>query len=65
MRGALNSLYDPSYNIGVVVSYFLGSQLTLVDQAKTQLILPTIFLIIQFILHEPPEFYVKQNDGKV
>lgn len=59
------SLFDPSYNAGIVVSYFLGSHLTLVDQAKIQLILPTIFLFAQFVLEESPEYYAKRNNEKV
>lgn len=61
----LNSVYDPAYNAGIVVSYFLGSHLNMVDQAKVQLILPVIFMVVQFVLHESPEFWIKRNNGKV
>lgn len=47
------------------MSYFLGSHLNLVDQAKVQLILPAIFMILQFVLHESPEYHIKRKNEKV
>lgn len=46
----------------MVVSYFLGNQLNLLDQAKVQLILPLLFMSAQFMLHESPQFWMKRND---
>lgn len=34
----------------------------MLDQAKTQLILPILFLIAQFMLHESPQFWMKRNN---
>lgn len=65
MRGALNSLYDPSYNLGVIISFFMGNYLSWLDQAKTQLIVPIIFIIVLFLLPESPEFWAKKNKEKV
>lgn len=62
VRGLLNSIYDASYNTGVVISFFLGSHLNLLDQAKAQLILPVLFISAQFMLHESPLFWMKRND---
>lgn len=65
VRGLLNSIYDASYNTGIVVSYFLGSHLNLVDQAKIQLILPAIFIVVQFALPESPVYWMKRKNEEV
>lgn len=62
VRGLLNSIYDAAYNTGIVVSYYLGSHLNLLDQAKVQLILPVLFMIAQFGLPESPYFWMKQKN---
>lgn len=65
VRGALSSLYDPSYNSGIIVSFFLGKYLNYIDQAKVQLLIPIIFILILFLLPESPEFWDKKNKQKV
>lgn len=44
------------------MSYFLGSHLDLLDQAKTQLIIPILFMVAQFMLHETPQFWMNRNN---
>lgn len=65
VRGALNSLYDPSYNCGVIISFFLGNFLSGLDHAKASLIGPVIFMIIMFLLPESPEYWSNRNKAKV
>lgn len=65
VRGALNSLFDPSYNSGTIISFFLGNYLSGLDQAKTQLIGPVIFTIAMFLFPETAEFYGKRNEEEV
>lgn len=65
VRGALNALYDPSFNFGMIVSFFLGNNLNWLEQAKLQLTVPVIFTIIIFFLPESPEFWRQRNNDKV
>lgn len=65
VRGALNSLFDPFNNIGIILSFFLGNYLSCLDQAKLQLIVPAIFLIVMFFIPETPEYWAKRNNAKV
>lgn len=65
VRAALNSVYDPCFNSGLIVTFFLGSYLSCLDQAKVQLIPSIIFLIILFFLPESPEFWSSRNKEKV
>lgn len=65
VRGALSSLYDPLYNIGIILSYFMANYLNCLDQAKVQLIIPGIFVVILFFLPESPEFWIRKNVDKV
>lgn len=64
-RGALNSLSDPSYNLGIITSFFLGNYLNCLDQAKIQLIMPVIFVIVLFFLPESPEYWITRRKEKV
>ncbi|XP_055308694.1 facilitated trehalose transporter Tret1-like isoform X2 [Sitodiplosis mosellana] len=64
MRGALNSIYDPFNNIGIIISFFIGNYLSCIDQAKTLLIGPIIFISIMFLLPESPEFLANRNKQK-
>lgn len=61
VRGIFYSMFDPFYNIGVIISFVLGNYLSCLDQAKMQLIIPIISLLIFFILPESPEFLAKKN----
>ena len=65
MRGALNSIYDPLNNSGLIISFFLGNYLSCMDQAKTLLVGPIIFIGIMFLLPESPEFLENKNKKKV
>lgn len=65
VRGALNSLYDPSNNLGIIISFSLGNYLSCMDQAKVQLIMPVAFTIFTFWLPESPEFWITKNKEKV
>lgn len=65
MRGALNSLFDPFNNIGIILSFFLGNYLSCLDQAKVQLIVPAIFLVVMFFVPETPDYWIKRNKAKV
>ncbi|XP_031623102.1 uncharacterized protein LOC116340647 [Contarinia nasturtii] len=64
IRGALNSIYDPSSNLGMIFSFFLGNFLNWLDQAKAQVIVPIIFMIIMFLLPESPEYLKNRNKEK-
>lgn len=65
VRGALNSLYDLFSNSGTIISFFLGNYLTMLDQVKTQLIVPIIFLVVMSFLPESPEYWVRNRKEKV
>lgn len=65
VRGALNALGDPSYNTGLMLSYFLGSHLNCINQAKFHLIIPIVFIILLFLLPESPEFWINRKNKKV
>ena len=65
LQGALNSLTDPLCNIGIIVSFCLGNYLDWVNQAKVQLIAPTIAIIILFFLPESPEYWTNRNKEEV
>lgn len=65
VRGALNSLFDPSYNIGIISSFFLGNYLNSLDQAKAQLVVPAIFMVLMFVFPETPEFWTNKNKTNV
>lgn len=65
VRGALNSIWDPSCNLGALISFLLGIYLNCVDQARMQLIAPVLFIIAAFFLPESPEFWTIKNDDKV
>lgn len=65
VRGALNSLYDLFSNSGTIISFFLGNYLSMLDQVKTQLIVPIIFLIVMYFLPESPEYWVRNRKEKV
>lgn len=65
VRGALNSIYDPSYNTGIIFAFVLGNYSDYNDQAKFQLILPIIFILILTQLPESPEYLRKQQNDKV
>lgn len=65
VRGALNSIWDPFNNSGIIISYLLGNYFNFVDQAKMQLIIPIIFMIVAFFLPESPEFWARKNNEKV
>ncbi|XP_055296383.1 facilitated trehalose transporter Tret1-like [Sitodiplosis mosellana] len=64
VRGALNSLYDPSFNLGIIISFALGNYLSCLDQAKVQLIIPLIFMLAMFLLPESPEYWSNRNNEK-
>ncbi|XP_055296382.1 facilitated trehalose transporter Tret1-like isoform X2 [Sitodiplosis mosellana] len=64
MRGALNSLYDPMNNLGIIISFFLGNNLNWLDQVTAQLIAPIIFMIIMFLIPESPEYLTNRNKDK-
>lgn len=65
VRGALNSVYDPSYNTGTIVSFFLGNYFNCLDQVKVQLIVPVIFMVLMFFLPETPDYLIKRSKEKV
>lgn len=65
LRGALNCIYDPFYNTGVIISYLLGDILSCIDQAKIQLIPPALFFIVLFFVPESPEYWKKRNKLEV
>lgn len=65
VRGALNSLYDPLYNFGVIISFYLGNLLSCLDHARAQLIGPAIFCLFMFLLPESPEYWSNRNKEKV
>lgn len=65
VRGALNSLYDPMNNLGIIVSFFLGKYLNCLDQARVQLFMPLVFIVVIFFLPESPEFWIKKNKHEV
>ncbi|XP_055306806.1 facilitated trehalose transporter Tret1-like, partial [Sitodiplosis mosellana] len=64
VRGSLNALFDLFSNTGVILSFSLGNYLSWMDQAKVQLIPPTIAIIILFFLPESPEYWIKRNKEK-
>ncbi|XP_031622939.1 facilitated trehalose transporter Tret1-like [Contarinia nasturtii] len=64
VRAALNSFYDIANNLGMIISFLLGSLLNWTDQAKCQLILPIIFLCVMFIYPESPEHWIKLRQEK-
>ncbi|XP_031623912.1 facilitated trehalose transporter Tret1-like [Contarinia nasturtii] len=64
VRAFMNSMYDPSYNFGVIISFFMGNYLSCIDQAKTLLIGPIIFITIMFLLPESPEYLSNRNKQK-
>ncbi|XP_031623610.1 facilitated trehalose transporter Tret1-like [Contarinia nasturtii] len=63
-RGCLNSILDPANNVGLIISFFTGNYLCCVDQAKTLMIGPIIFISIMFLLPESPEYLSKRNKQK-
>lgn len=65
VRGSLTSIYDPSYNVGILTSYILGNYFNLIDQIKIQLVVPVIFLLILWFIPESPEHHHKNNDHQV
>lgn len=65
VRGALVSVYDPAYNVGVLISFFLGNNFELIDQVKILFIAPTIFVFLFFLIPESPEFLDTRNEYKV
>lgn len=65
MRGALNSLYDPLNNLGIILSFFLANYMDWLDQVKVQLIVPIIFMVAMFFLPESPEYLTNRNKKKV
>lgn len=65
MRGALNSIYDPLNNFGLIISFFLGNYMNWLDQAKVQIIVPIIFMILMFFIPESPEYLTNRNKVKV
>lgn len=58
-------MYDPSYNIGMLLSFYIGNHWDCVDQIKMQLITPIIFILVLLFLPESPEHHIKQNNEKV
>ncbi|XP_031623613.1 facilitated trehalose transporter Tret1-like [Contarinia nasturtii] len=64
VRGFLNSIYDPGYNLGVIISFFIGNYLSCLNQAKIQLIVPIIFMIAMFLLPDSPEYWQKRQKEK-
>lgn len=65
VRGALNSIYDPSNNVGLISSFFLANYWSSVDQAKMTLIMPVIFICLMFLFPESPEYLHSKNMEKV
>lgn len=65
VRGALNSLYDPSFNLGIISTFIVGRLLPCMTQAKIQLIPTAIFAIALFFLPESPEHLRNRNKRKV
>lgn len=65
IRGALYSLYDPSYNLGVIIAFFLGNFLNCLDQLKVELLVLVIFAIVLFLFPESPEYLLKNHQEKV
>lgn len=65
VRGALNALYDLSFNVGTIISFFLGTHLSCIDQAIAQLAVPAIFMILMFFVPESPEYWTNRNKQKV
>lgn len=58
-------MYDPSYNIGVLLSFYIGNHWNCVDQIKLQLIAPIIFILVLLFLPESPEHHIKHNNEQV
>lgn len=58
-------MYDPSFNLGIIISFALGNYLSCLDQAKVQLIIPVLFMFVMFLLPESPEYWSNRNKEKV
>lgn len=48
-----------------MISYFMGNYLSCLDQAKAQLVVPVLFMIIMFFLPDSPEFWANKDEDKV
>lgn len=58
-------MYDPLFNSGMLFSFLLGNYFDYIDQAKIQLILPVIFVLVLFCIPESPEYYIKRDNKLV
>lgn len=65
IRGSLNSLTDPSYNIGQLFGYVLANYFDYADQAKVHLLLPVIFMIVFIKIPDSPQYLISTERLKV
>lgn len=65
VRGTLNSIYEPAYNIGIAVTFVLGNFFEPVDQAKILLPIPILFVIVAFFMPQTPEYWIRRNNQEV
>lgn len=65
IRGALNGILETTINFGFIVSFLLGSYLTIWEQAKVYLIVPSIAAVLLFFLPESPVFLAKNGKEQV
>lgn len=65
LRGMLCSLYNPLYNMGVIIAFILGIYLNCIDQVIAQLILPIVFIFVLFLIPEAPDFLNKRTNYTV
>lgn len=65
IRGSLNSLFDPAYNIGTLLGFVLANHFDYVSQAKCHLILPIIYEILFARIPQSPQHLVNIQKQEV
>lgn len=65
IRGSLNAIMDPAYNIGMLLGFVIANYFNYVDQAKFHLILPAVFLVIFSQIPDSPQHLMNTQRHKV
>lgn len=65
IRGSLNSIIDPSFNLDMLSGFVIANYFDYVTQAKLLLILPIVFVMLFARIPESPQYLMSIQKLKV
>lgn len=65
IRGSLNSLFDPAFNLGMLLGFVLANYFDYVTQAKYHLILPIVYEILFAKIPQSPQYFINIQKQEV